>query len=148
MKIAYKIYFLRNFLIPKLRNFELQSCTAPKLHSCAKITKLRRTTSKLFSISSWISSFKIAVTSTPIKFICSCISDVFFVSSAHFPRCSFSAKLTRLGFVLLYGAFSLAGVFSVFSFILIWLSFDFQNFYMIHIYCCLHLKAFYSLKID
>ena len=30
VKMAYKIYFLRNFLITKLRKFELQICAAPE----------------------------------------------------------------------------------------------------------------------
>ena len=85
------------------------------------------TTSKLFSIRSLISSFNTGVTSTPIKFICCCNFDILFSISVHFLCYSFSAKLTRLGFVLLNGAFSIAGVF-VISFILIYLSFDFSNF--------------------
>ena len=45
--MAYKICFLRNFLITKLRKFELQSCAAPKLQSCAEIIKLRKVITKL-----------------------------------------------------------------------------------------------------
>ena len=52
--MAYKIYFLRNFLITKLRKFELQSCIARKLQSCpkqlqrfAEITKLCKVITKL-----------------------------------------------------------------------------------------------------
>ena len=84
------------------------------------------TTSKLFSIRSWISSFKTGVTSTPIKFICSLIFDIFFSSSLHFLCCSFIAKLMQMGFVLLNRA-----------------SFDltFQTFYMSHVYC-MHLEVF------